>query len=159
MHKLALSTAALCIAAGGIAVGAGPASASPTYDPNVARPATAVNACTSIPGTVRADAALFGFTPDLSSFSLGGCISTLSRHQAYASDINEETGQPYGDPYAQCDLLVGVGALHYPSTLHSGENGAEEDDLFPDLTVTDRTTCGNALYAFHAITTFFPAGP
>lgn len=51
----------------------------------------------------------------------------------------------------QCDALVAFGAFSYGATLHSGEGGAEEDDLLPDLTVNNRKECGSALHAFHAI--------
>ncbi len=158
MRKTSVIVAGTVLAATAAVSGASPASAAGSYDPNVARVANPANACKSIPGTLLYDAAIMGMPVDVSDFSYKGCVTTLAHGAAYASDINEETGEPFGDPYAQCDLLVSVGAITYPSTLHA--DPAEEEDMFlPDLTVKNRKECGSALYAFHAIfSTLFGGG-
>lgn len=135
-------------AAAALVMGAAPVSAGAPYDPNVARVANPANVCKSIPGTIRADAALMEMpTPDLSWFHYASCVSTLARGAAVVEPVEE-----YGDPYAQCAFLVSIGVLTYPSTLHSGEGGAE-DAFLPDLTVRNDKECGNALYAYHLIAT------
>ena len=83
--------------------------------------------------------------PDLSWFHYS--TRTLAHGKAVVEPV-----EVFGNPYEQCDMLVEIGAITYPATLHSGEGG-EREQLLPDLTVRNRKECGNALYAFHAIAT------
>ena len=147
-----LALTAGVVLAGSALVGVSPASASTTYDPNVARVANPANTCKSIPGSIEHAAALMGTTIDTSWFDYTDCVTTMAHGDAVVPP-------PFGDPYAQCDMLVNVfGAFSYPATLHNGAD--EEDQLLPDLTVKNRKQCGSALYAFHAIATaVFPEEP
>ena len=152
VKRLALTAAAASAVVLGLAA---PASAAPSYDPNVARVANPANVCKSIPGTIQYDAGVLQMpAPDLSSFSYSSCVSTLAQGKAVVEPV-----EVFGDPYAQCDALVAGGVFSYPATLHSGEGGPE-DQLLPDLTVNNRKECGNALYAYHYIadTLFGPEG-
>lgn len=146
LKKLALSSAALGLAASATVALSSPASAAPApYDPNVARTANPANVCKSIPGTILADAALLGMpAPDLSGFDYVACVTTLARGRAVVEPV-----ELFGNPYENCAAM----GLPYPMTLHSGEVDAEEDALLPDLTVRNDKECGNALYAYHAIMT------
>lgn len=135
---------------GSTLVATSPASAAGDYDPNVTRVANPANVCKSIPGTVGFAAGMFGVEIDTSDFDYAGCVRTMARGDAFIPG--------FGDPYAQCDALVGMGFVSYPAVLH-----AEEGDPFPDLKVNNRKQCGNALYAFHEIETallpYLPPGP
>jgi hypothetical protein len=147
MNLLSKLVAVGAVAVSATAVGSVSA-AGHSYDPNVARVANPANVCASIPGTIAFDAALLGMpAPDLSWFDFSDCVNMLARGAAVVEPVEE-----FGNPYEQCDALVGFGAFAYPATLHSGEGG-EEDLFLPDLTVRNRKECGSALYAFHAIAT------
>ena len=152
MNKVMKLLASSGLALTAIAGSAGAAAGAQAYDPNVARIANPANVCKSIPGTVAYDAQSLGIPmPDLSSFRYSDCVRTLAQGNAVVPP-------PFGDPYAQCDLLVNqFGAFSYPATLHNGTD--PEDLLLPDLTVGNRKQCGNALYAFHYIAdAVFPPG-
>ena len=145
LKKLALSTAALGLAAAGTVVLSSPAAAAASYDPNVTRIANPANVCKGILGSVPLIAEAFGApAPDLSSFDYAGCVKAAGKGTLFAE------GPDGGDPYEQCDFLTGVGAFSYGAVLHSGEDG-EIDAFLPDLKVNDRKQCGNALYAYHTI--------
>lgn len=140
----------LVLAAGTTFGTAGPASARPAYDPNVARVANPANVCKSIPGSVQHAADIFGIEIDTSSFSYTDCVTMLAKGDAFVEPADE-----FGSPYVQCDKLLQFG-LTYPSTLHNGTD--EEDMLLPDLIVKNRKQCGSALYGFHTIFTYLFAG-
>ncbi len=137
--------------AGSALVAANPAAASQTYDPNVARIANPANVCKSIPGSIENAGMVLGVPVDTSSFDYSACVATMARGKAVVEPVDV-----FGDPYAQCDMLVQVGAFSYPATLHNGTD--LEDQLLPDLTVKNRKECGNALYAFHSIADALGAG-
>lgn len=122
---------------------ASPATAATSYDPDVTRVANPANVCKSIPGTIGA---LTDGQVDTSDFDLAGCVSTAAKGGF------EVPG--FGDPYAQCEALVGMGVISYPVVLH-GEPG----DPFPDLLARNSKQCGNALYAFHSIEAALSAPP
>lgn len=92
---------------------------------------------------------MLGIPVDVSSFDFSDCVGTVARGEARL---------PYGSPYEQCDLLVEMGAVTYPMVLHAGEAGPE-DDLLPDFLVRNQRECGNALFAYHTIVSFFPEEP
>lgn len=131
---------------------AGPASAATSYDPNVTRIANPANTCKSIPGSVANAGALLGIPVDVSDFDYAGCVTMLAQGDAFV-----EPAEEFGDPYAQCDLLVDMGFVSYPYTFH--DTDSEEDLLLPDLMAKNRKQCGSALYAFHAIFTELFAPP
>ena len=132
------------VLAGSALTGVSSASAATGYDPNVARVANPANTCKSIVGSIQNAGMLLGIPVDTSGFDYSSCVTTMAKGEAVVPP-------PFGDPYAQCDFLVNVGAFSYPATLHNG--GDMEDQLLPDLTVKNRKQCGAALFAYHAIAT------
>jgi hypothetical protein len=149
MNRFARSAAALCLATGAAAAFASPASAAPSYDPNVTRIANPANVCKSIPGSVQYAADMLGVTIDTSSFDYSGCVTMLAQGNAVVEPVKE-----FGDPYAQCDALAQFGVT-LPYVFH--DTDSMEDMLLPDLQANDRKQCGAAVYAFHAI--FTAVGP
>jgi hypothetical protein len=149
MNRFARSAAALCLATGAATLVAAPASAAPSYDPNVTRIANPANVCKSIPGSVQHAAELLGATIDTSSFDYAGCVTMLAQGEAVVEPVEE-----FGDPYAQCDALAQFGVT-LPYVFH--DTDSMEDILLPDLQANTRKQCGAALYAFHAI--FTAVGP
>ncbi|MEO6571678.1 MAG: hypothetical protein ABIO83_09030 [Ilumatobacteraceae bacterium] len=153
MRKKPALIAAMCIGMSSLVPFAGTVSAKGSYDPNIARIANPANVCKSIPGSIERAAALFQMPiPDLSWFVYSDCVQTMARGEAVVEPADE-----YGSPYAQCDLLQSYGVT-FPYTFHDSDS--PEDQLLPDLIAKNRTECGNALFAFHAIfTALFPEGP
>jgi hypothetical protein len=145
MRKSLALLAAGAMAAGTLFVGAGSASASQAYDPNVTRIANPANTCKSIPGSIEAAANLLDVTIDTSSFDYAGCVTTLAQGKAVVQPVEE-----FGDPYKQCDFLLTLG-VSYPYVFHNTDS--PEDQLLPDLQANNRKQCGSALYAFHEIFT------
>ena len=121
------------------------ASASPSGDPNVTRVATPAHACAAIPGT------LAQFHVPATGFSFSSCVRTLAGR---VPDL------PAGSPYGQCAALEqgvqtpgGFIKVEYPYVFH-----AEPGDPFPNLRANNREQCARALYAFHTIESYLPAG-
>lgn len=145
MRTRFISVATAGLALSSVLIVAGSATAASPYDPNIARVANPANVCKSVPGTIEFAAGVLEMpTPDLSWFNYTDCVRTLAQGKVFI-----EPAEIFGDPYANCVAMD----LPYPITLHSGESGPEEDFLLPDLTVKNHKQCGNALYAFHTITT------
>lgn len=146
MRKPLIAAASTLLVGAGLAF-ASPASASQSYDPNVARVANPANVCASIPGSVERASSMLGIPVDLSGFDYASCVTTMAHGAAVVEPV-----EVFGSPYAQCDMLVAVGVFSYPVTLHNGSD--MEDQMLPDLTVKNRKECGNALYAYHTIASY-----
>lgn len=149
MKKSLAMLGAAALAAPAVVFTASTASAQTSYDPNVTRVPNPAQVCKSIPGSVLNASAIFGIPVDVSSFDFSDCVKTVARGDALL---------PYGSPYEQCAMLVAMGVITYPMVLHAGEAGPE-DDLLPDFLVRNQRECGNALFAYHTIVSFFPEEP
>jgi hypothetical protein len=122
------------------------AAAAPAGDPNVTRIANPAQACAAIPATL----AQFGVTPE--DFDFVSCVSDLAGRVPNVA---------FGSPYDQCAMLEagiqtpgGFFAVTYPYVFH-----AEPGDPFPNLQANNREQCARALYTFHTIESYLPAGP
>jgi len=147
MHRFARLAAAASVAVGLTLGTAGAASARPSSnDAEAVRTANPAQACASIPDTL----AQFGVTPE--GFDFTSCVRTLAGR---VPDL------PFGSPYQQCAALEagmespeGFFSISYPYTFH-----AELGDPFPNLRAHSREQCARALWAFHTLASFLPAGP
>jgi hypothetical protein len=99
--------------------------------------------------------AQFGMTAE--GFDFSSCVRTLAGRVPNLDSPNPD----FQDPYKQCAALeVGVASpfgllkIDYPYTFH-----AEPDDPFPNLRAHNREQCARALFTFHTIESYLPAGP
>ena len=147
MKKTARAGLVAAAAFAAVATSTSAASAAPSGDPNVTRIANPANACAAVPATL----AQFGITPQ--GFSFSSCVREL------AGRVPDVPGQ--GSPYQQCAALEGgvqtpggFIQVSYPYVFHNAPG-----DPFPNLQANNREQCARALYTFHTIESYLPAGP
>ncbi len=123
------------------------ASAAPSGSSDVARLANPAQACAVIPAALGQ----FGIIPE--GFRYSSCVREV------AGRVPDLEGA--GSPYEQCAALeAGIetpeGALQisYPYVFYPSSQ-----DPFPALKVNNREQCARALYAYHTIESYLPAGP